>query len=104
MTQQKDADPDIKSMLYKNRKLMTAYQGAEAFTRLTDNLMLSDFIGNDGTPLTIFKGVYGTQKALDKDTYFAAINEFCTFTEEFIPKRARLIVDKLKQILKSKNL
>lgn len=104
MTQQKDADPDIKSMLYKNRKLMTAYQGAEAFTRLTDNLMLSDFVGNDGTPLTIFKGVYGTQKALDKDTYFAAINEFCTFTEQFIPKRARLIVDKLKQFLKSKNL
>jgi hypothetical protein len=100
MTQQKKVDADIKGLLFKNRKLMTDYQGENAFSLLTDNLLLSDFVDENGQPRSIFKGVYGSQKILDKETYFAAIDEFCSFTEDFVPKRSRLIVDKLKQILK----
>ena len=36
---------------------------------------------------------------LKKETYFKAVDEYCYFMELFIPKRGKMIVEKLKKII-----
>jgi hypothetical protein len=89
----------LKGLFYKNRKVMTQYQGAEGWTRFTSNMMLQDYLDADGKPKEIFDFVWGHKKFLDRETYFRAVDKFCTFYEKAIPKRADHIISVLKSIL-----
>ncbi len=95
----KRPDSTLKCLFYKNRKVMTQYQGAEGWTRFTSNMMLQDYLDADGKPKEIFDFVWGHKKFLDRETYFNAVDKFCTFYEKAIPKRADQIISVLKSIL-----
>jgi hypothetical protein len=36
---------------------------------------------------------------LKPETYFKAVDEYCDFMEQFVPKRGNMIVEKLKKKL-----
>ena len=89
----------MKGIFFKNRKLMADYQGAEGFSRFIQNMMLTDYVDADGRPKDIFMFVWSMMKDLDRETYFEAVDKFCSFCEEAIPRRADMIIDKLEQVL-----
>ena len=98
--QQKNRDKELEYIFNKNRKYMTGYQGEEGFRLFVHNMVLDDYMDANGMPADIFANVWGTMKNLDRETYFNAVDRFCSFCETAIPKRGKLIVDKLKEILK----
>lgn len=98
-TEQKKMDMHMKGIFFKNRKLMADYQGAEGFSRFIQNMMLTDYVDVDGRPKDIFMFVWSMMKDLDRETYFEAVDKFCSFCEEAIPRRADMIIDKLEQVL-----
>lgn len=99
MTGQKRVDMQLKGILYKNRKLMVDYQGEEGFRKFVENMMLSDYLDEKGHPKEVFAGLWSSKKDLDKETYFKAVDEYCSFMETFVFKRGKQIVERLKTIL-----
>lgn len=99
---EKKPDIHLKGILYKNRKVMTEYQGAKGWGHFINNLMLQDYVDADGKPKDIFDYVWSYMKDLDRDSYFRAVDKFCTFCEEVIPKRADQMIGVLKTIMNNK--
>ena len=100
--EEKRPDMHLKGIFYKNRKVMTDYQGAEGWTRFVGNMMLQDFVDESGKPKEIFDYVWSYMKDLDRESYFKSVDKFCTFCEETIPKRADQIISVLKTIMNNK--
>ena len=98
----KRPDMHLKGIFYKNRKVMTVYQGAEGWTHFVNNMMLQDYVDEEGKPKEIFDYVWSYMKDLDRESYFRSVDKFCTFCEEAIPKRADRIISILKSILNNK--
>ncbi len=101
-TDEKKPDMHLKGIFYKNRKVMTEYQGAEGWTHFVDNMMLKDFVDESGKPKEIFDYIWSYMKDLDRENYFKAVDKFCTFCEENIPKRADQMISILKTIMNNK--
>ena len=99
MTGNGKVQPDLKAALYKARKLMKNYQGADSFRQFALDLMLNDYIDYYGKPIDLFMHVWSMMKGLKPETYFKAVDEYCDFMEQFVPKRGKLIVEKLKKKL-----
>lgn len=99
---EKKPDMHLKGILYKNRKVMTEYQGAKGWGHFINNMMLQDYVDADGKPKDIFDYVWSYMKDLDRDSYFQAVDKFCTFCEEVIPKRADQMIGVLKTIMNNK--
>ncbi len=99
---EKRPDMHLKGIFYKNRKVMTAYQGAEGWKHFVNNMMLQDYVDEDYKPKEIFDYVWSYMKDLDRESYFQSVDKFCTFCEEAIPKRADQMISKLKTILNYK--
>ena len=95
-------DMHMKGIFYKNRKVMAEYQGAEGWAHFVNNMMLQEYVDEDGKPKEIFDYVWSYMKDLDRERYFSAVDKFCTFCEEAIPKRAERIIGVLKSILNNK--
>lgn len=99
MTSKGKVQPDLKTALYKARKLMANYQGADGFRQFALDMMLNDYIDYYGKPIELFMHVWSMMKDLKPETYFKAVDEYCDFMEQFIPKRGQMIVEKLKKKL-----
>ena len=99
MTEQGRVDKELKGILYTNRKLMVDYQGEEGFHKFIENMMLDDYVDETGKPKEVFAWVWSMMKDLDKETYFNAVDEYCSFMESFVIKRGEKIVERLKNIL-----
>lgn len=94
-------DTRMKGILYKNRKLMNGYQGLEGFNLFVHNMMLDDYVDEQGMPKNIFPMVWSYMKGLNRDTYLCAVSIFCDFCEYAIPRRSQRIIGKLSKTLKS---
>ena len=98
MTGNGKVQPDLKAALYKARKLMKNYQGSDGFQQFTLDMMLNDYIDYYGKPIDLFMHVWHMMKGLKSETYFKAVEEYCDFMEQFIPKRGKMIVEKLEKM------
>lgn len=98
LTEKKRCDKTLQSIIAKH-KLMDVYKGEKGFEKFVKDMMMEDFMDYYGKPTEIFPFVWSAMKDLDKDTYFSAVDQYCTFCEKFIPKRAELIIDKLSKAL-----
>lgn len=99
MTGNGKVQPDLKAALYKARKLMKGYQGSDGFRQFALDMMLNDYIDYYGKPIDLFMHVWSMMKGLKSETYFKAVDEYCDFMEQFVPKRGKMIVEKLKKKL-----
>jgi hypothetical protein len=99
MTGNGKVQPDLKTALYKARKLMKNYQGSDGFRQFAIDMMLNDYIDYYGKPIDLFMHVWSMMKGLKPETYFKAVDEYCDFMEQFVPKRGNMIVEKLKKKL-----
>ena len=99
MTGNGKVQPDLKAALYKARKLMKNYQGSDGFRQFALDMMLNDYIDYYGKPIDLFMHVWSMMKGLKTETYFKAVDEYCDFMEQFVPKRGKMIVEKLKKKL-----
>ncbi len=98
-TKEEKRDFNLCGIFYKNRKVMTEYQGADGWIRFADNMMLRDFMDESGKPREIFDYVWVGMKGLDRERYLEAVDKFCAFCEETIPKRAEQIISVLKTVI-----
>ena len=99
MTGKGKVQPDLKAALYKARKLMANYKGTDGFRQFALDMMLNDYIDYYGKPIELFMHVWSMMKDLKPETYFKAVDEYCDFMEQFVPKRGKMIVEKLKKKL-----
>ena len=99
MTSKGKVQQDLKAALYKARKLMAKYKGADGFRQFALDMLLNDYIDYYGKPIDLFMHVWSMMKDLKPETYFKAVDEYCDFMEQFIPKRGQMIVEKLKKVL-----
>lgn len=104
MTGDKSADGGLKGTLYQVRKQMVNYQGAEGFQKLMEDLMLEDFIDEEGKPKQVLPYVWSMMKGLSREEYFKAVDAYCSFMEDFIPKRGKMIVEKVRYMLAHDNM
>lgn len=98
LTEKKRCDKTLQSIIAKH-KMMDVYKGEEGFGQFVKDMMLEDFLDYYRKPTEIFPFVWSAMKDLDKDTYFNAVDQYCTFYEKFIPKRAELIIEILSKAL-----
>ena len=94
-------DKTMQGILYKNRKFMTDYQGRLGWNKFVKNMLLNDYVNEEHVPKVIFKHVWSFMKGLTTEEYYEAFDIYCSFCEEYIPKRSELIIKKLKQILEN---
>ena len=99
MTGNGKVQPDLRTALYKARKLMKDYQGSDGFRKFVLDMMLNDYIDYYGKPIDLFMHVWSMMKGLKPEIYFKAVDEYCDFMEQFVPKRGKMIVEKLKKKL-----
>lgn len=98
LTEKKRVDKTLQSIIAKNG-LMAVYKEEEGFDKFIHDMMLDDFLDYYRKPTEIFPFVSSAMKGLDKDTYFDAVDQFSTFCEKFIPRRADMIIEKLSKAL-----
>ena len=94
-----NSDLDMKSHLYHGRKQMAQYCGAEGFSQFVQDVWLGDFLDSENKPKEVFQYVWSSQKDLDSQTYFSAVEQYCDFVEQFIEKRSDRILDKIEKVL-----
>lgn len=99
MTEQKKQDLHMKGILYKNRKMMVSYQGDEGFSKFIHAMLLEPFVDDMCIPKKIFKGIWSSMKDLDRETYLNAVEEYIEFCNDFIPKRAEKIINRIKPMI-----
>lgn len=99
MTGQPKQDFHMKGLFYKNRKVMAGYKGHDGFKKFVDNLLLKPFVDEEYHPKHVFMGVWSYMKGLDQKTYFKAVDEYIDFCNDFIPKRADIIMTKIKRLI-----
>ncbi len=88
-----------KVMLMSEAELLKGHAGPVGFANIVRENMLEGMVDSSERPIEIFDYVWSYKKDLTKDQYFNAIDKFCSFCEDFIPKRSERIVEKLKLIL-----
>lgn len=98
LAEKKRVDKVLQSAI-ANHKEMESYKGDEGFSRFVKDMILDDFMDYYGKPMEIFSFVWSSMKDLSKNAYFDAVDQYCTFCEKFIPKRADRIIDQLSRVL-----
>lgn len=104
MTGDRDANGAMKGILYKVRKQMAGYKGAEGFQQMAHGLMLDDYLDENGKPKQVLPYVWSMMKGLSKEKYFKAVDDYCSFMETFIPKRSRMIAERVRDVLSQDNM
>lgn len=99
MTSTKKIKVGRKVMPMCEAELLKGHADPEGFARFISENMLEDMVNHEGKPMEIFDYMWSYKKDITADEYFKAIDKFCDFCEEFIPKRTERIIEKLKSVL-----
>ena len=81
------------------KKEVSAFRTEENFNHIVHELMLEDFLDEEGKPKQVFQGLFSWEPGISRDTFIKAANEFLDFCEPFVDKRADRIIDKLEKVL-----
>ena len=81
------------------KKEVAAFRTEENFNHIVHELMLEDFLDEEGTPKQVFQGLFSWEPGISRDTFIKAANEFLDFCEPFVDKRADRIINKLEKVL-----
>lgn len=98
LTQQKRVDKVLQKAI-ENSPQMKSYYGEEGFKKFVSDLMLEDYVDYYGKPMDIFDFVWSSQRGLDREKYFNAVDQYCSFCEKAFVKRAEKIIKKLEAVL-----
>ena len=81
------------------KKEVAAFRTEDNFNHIVHELMLDDFLDEEGKPKQVFQGLFSWEPGISRDTYIKAANEFLDFCEPFVDKRADRIINKLEIVL-----
>lgn len=98
LTQQKRVDKALQKAI-ENSPQMKPYYGEEGFKKFISDMMLEDYVDYYGKPMDIFDFVWSSQRGLDREQYFNAVDQYCSFCEKAFVKRAEKMVAKIEQVL-----
>ena len=98
LTQHKRVDKVLQKAI-ENSPQMKSYYGEEGFKKFVSDLMLEDYVDYYGKPMDIFDFVWSSQRGLDREKYFNAVDQYCSFCEKAFVKRAEKIIKKLEAVL-----
>ena len=98
----KKADKSLMGCIYNLRKKLGDYQGTEGFAEICNGLLLSAYLDDAGKPKSLFAGVYCDDKALTRERYFEAIDEYISFCHKVIDNRTDGIIVRLMEALDMK--
>lgn len=98
LTQQKRVDKTLQKAIMESPQ-MKPYFGEDGFKKFVQDMMLEDYVDYYYKPIDIFDFVWSSQKDLDRDKYFKAVDNYCSFCEKAFVKRADKINEKLEEVL-----
>ena len=98
LTEQKRVDKTLQKAI-ENAPKMKPYYGVEGFQKFVHDMILEDYVDYYSKPMDIFDFVWSSMRGLDRDKYFKAVDQYCSFCEKTFVKRADKIVKKLEMIL-----
>ena len=98
LTEQKRVDKTLQKII-ENCPQMKPYYGVDGFQKFVHDMMLDDYVDYYGKPMDIFDFVWSSMRALDRDSYFKAVDQYCSFCEKAFIKRADKIIKKLEMAL-----
>ena len=81
------------------KKEVATLRTEDNFNHIVHELMLEDFLDEEGKPKQVFQGLFSWEPGISRDTFIKAANEFLDFCEPFVNKRADRIIDKLEKVL-----
>ena len=81
------------------KKEVATFRTEDNFNHIVHELMLEDFLDEEGKPKQVFQGLFSWEPGISRDTFIKAANEFLDFCEPFVDKRADRIIDKLEKVL-----
>lgn len=99
LTEQKRVDKTLQKAI-ENAPQMKPYYGVEGFQKFVHDMMLEDYVDYYGKPMDIFDFVWSSMRGLDRDKYFKAVDQYCSFCEKTFVKRADKIIEKLEEALR----
>lgn len=94
----KRANMTMLSILDKD-KHFAPYRSPEGFVTMCEKLLLDHYLDADGTPSSLFTGIWSDQKELGREEYFNAVEQYLDFCEKEINDRGNRIVTRLKDVL-----
>lgn len=100
MTGAKKCNMKMFDALNLKKKEIATFRTEDNFNHIVHELMLDDFLDEEGKPKQVFQGLFSWEPGISRDTFIKAANEFLDFCEPFVDKRADRIIDKLDRILK----
>lgn len=100
LTEQKRVDKTLQKAI-ENSSQMKPYYGEEGFQKFIHDMMIEDYVDYYGKPIDIFDFVWSSMRGLDRERYFNAVDQYCSFCEKAFAKRADKVVKKLEMILSS---
>lgn len=62
-------DLNMKGILYKNRKMMTEYEGLDGWRKFITMMMLEDYTNDAMEPKPIFNQVWCSMKGITREDY-----------------------------------
>ena len=81
------------------KKEVATFRTEDNFNHIVHELMLEDFLDEEGKPKQVFQGLFSWEPGISRDTFIKAANEFLDFCDPFVDKRADRIIDKLEKVL-----
>lgn len=96
MTDGHKQNTNVKTAMYKNRKLMKDYQGKEGFVAFMRNSLLERFINEDGSPKSLFYGLSNAARDFRPELLPEALRQYHDFIVPTIYLRSRKILKTLK--------
>lgn len=97
MTDAKNQNMNVKTALYKNRKMMKNYQGKDGFVAFMKNSFLERFINEDGSPKHLFYGLSNSARDFRPELLPDALRQYHDFMVPTIEQRSLKILERLKQ-------
>jgi hypothetical protein len=101
MINAKKCNMKVLDALNFKKKELIAYRNRSYYHNTVKKLMLEDFVDENGSLERSLKAFLVGNRLLIKRTYYEAVEEYLTFCESFIPRRAERMIDKLKLIIKN---
>ncbi|MDO4949734.1 MAG: WG repeat-containing protein [Bacteroidales bacterium] len=98
-TNVRKGNTDILSAINHKKKVYAPYRSDEGFTEMCKKMFLGDYLDRLGKPVRMFDGVWSDQKDLTREAYIKAVEQYFDFCEMEIPRRSRMIVNQLMEVL-----
>ena len=100
LTGDSQRDPDLEELVELNKEDFIPFYGQDGWVKFVEGNLLIDYVDSDYVPVVRSKGyTYWRGGYTNRDRFIAECQRYIDDSTEIINHRAKLIIEKLKNIL-----